>query len=242
MKSVIRKSYEAVMSHSFPMIFAAGLLIAALGSDDVAAFQDANKPSDGSASQSPAASSEIKRSADATEPAQESTPTLGVAVVNLDRVAVALDRVESVQKRLQEKKDELVSRLRLLNEGYQQQVAELMSKYGDQPTDEQKREIAKIQQEAIGNVEEAMKQGRNELSQYEQTLRQEFQDEVRPIAYKVAIDAGFPVVLTSSQVFAYRVGSPQDITERVIQLMRVQSPSRPHASLPELSTPPTKKR
>lgn len=181
-----------------------------------------------------------------TEPLESAsagtTSMLGVAVVNLDRVAEALNRVEPVQKRMEEKKVELVNRLRLLNEGYQREISELMSKYGSEPTLEERREIAERQQAAIKSVEEAMKQGRNELSQYEQTLRQEFQDEVRPIAFQIAIDAGYPVVLTSSQVFAYRVGSPQDITERVIKHMRVQSPSQPSAALPELSTSPTKKR
>lgn len=169
-------------------------------------------------------------------------PALGVAVINLDRVAAELNRVEPIQAELKAKKEELVSRLQLLNAGFQEEIGELQEKYGDAPTAEQRSQIEERQQEAIRSVEEAMKQGRNELSKLEQSLRREFQDEVRPIAYQIAVDAGFPVVMTSNQVFAYRVGSPQDITERVIKYMRVQSPSQPNAALPKLSTPPNKTR
>lgn len=160
-----------------------------------------------------------------------------VAIIDLNRVAVRLERISGFQASLEARRRELEGNIQLLDDGYKTEIDEIVERYGNSPDEKQQAEIDRKRQQRLLSVNQAKLQAQQQLNAYEEKIRAEFMDEVRPIAYEVAHDYGFSVVLTVPQVYAFRVGSEQDITDRVVERVRLKSPSQPAKDLPRLASP-----
>lgn len=172
----------------------------------------------------------------------ERQPTLikaqgNAAVLDLNRVAIGLDRISGFESRLKVKHKELESQIQLLEDGYEEELEDLKRDSSEMDEQVLAALIAEKEQERDLNLAEARRQAAQKLLQFEEVVKREFMVEVRPIAFQVALDNGFGVVLTKPQVFAFQVGSQVDITDRVIAQMKATNPSQPNSSLPQLASP-----
>lgn len=181
--------------------------------------------------------SDLQESHLPTQDSSSSTAAGGPAIVDLNRVAIGLDRIEGFETRIKARKEELESQIKLLDDAYEQEVNDLKNAAGEQPTAELEDQIAAKERERLININEARRQAAQQLRQFEDQVKREFMDEIRPIAFDVANEAGFTVVFTVPQVYAFKVDSPSDITKRVIDRVRVAQPSQPSSDLPRLAAP-----
>lgn len=186
--------------------------------DDTAASRDETKPN----SAALAASGDV---------------VIGVAVIDLNRVAIGLGKLPVFEKEITEHRKFLEEQVRMVDAKYVEDIKTLEQAVATGGTKAQNEELILKKQERQVAFTEAKREAGSRLNEFEQSVKRRFMDEVRPIAYDVAQRNGFGIVLTVPQVFAFRVDSNQDITERVIDRMRANNPQKPAADLPRLATP-----
>lgn len=170
-------------------------------------------------------------------PESAGTPLLNVAVVDVNTVALKVGSLDEMQASVNAKKQEIQDRLAVLNEGYTKGLLDAQKRYGTTPSEEQNKELTDLTNQYTAGAIKAQQQAQLELSQHENQLKLHFLNSIRPIAYQVATEHGFEVVLTTQQVFA--AGPDSDLTEHVVK--RILSQKTTTGELPtEISQDPSR--
>ncbi|MBW3538961.1 MAG: OmpH family outer membrane protein [Planctomycetes bacterium] len=139
----------------------------------------------------------------------------GVAVIDLDAVLKRLGREPELNEQLELKR-------KLVNDGVAQLQKQLVEEFlakqkeiGENPTDEQKRELATMYQRFQSQEFDAKRKAQQEVAEYRNTLVQKFREEVKPVAREAAAAKGLSVVLTKIDI-VYVHDPAVDITDEVV--------------------------
>jgi Skp family chaperone for outer membrane proteins len=149
----------------------------------------------------------------------------GVAVLDLDAVAVALGREKSINDQVQAYASEQETRLKSLQQSLQQQVTEAGGKLAADASDQDKRKVAEMVGSARTQLAGELAKARREAVQLRRKLVHDLAVEVEPVARRVADARGMQIVMLK-QPSLLVVGPGADITDAVIDDMQTQSTTK----------------
>ncbi len=142
----------------------------------------------------------------------------GVAVIDIDEVARQLGVEEKVRVDLQTMQDNLNAELKRSQETMQKQMEGVEKKAGENPTDDQKRQIIATNQQLNDEFNRLKAQAQNTLGQERVRLINEFRNRLQPIALKAAQEQGFEVVLMKVTPPVFTYAQSVDITQATTKL------------------------
>lgn len=164
-----------------------------------------------------------------------SAQTGGVAVLDIDAVARQLGVEEKVRVDLIGMQNSLNQELQRTQSALQNQMMGVERAAGENPTEEQRRQIVATNQQLNSEFNRLKSQAQNTLAQERVRLINEFRIQLEPIALKAARAKGMDVVLmkVTPPVFAYT--AEVDITEDTAKLaeeagMKVEVTAAPAAA------------
>lgn len=144
--------------------------------------------------------------------------TAGVAVVDLDRIAVALGWQQSFQDAMQQKERELNLQIEQAKSSLEGELKGLQDGFGINLTDEQKVQLNQYTMQANAQIQNVVGAAQREVANYRGMLVNQFREKVRPQAEKVAKARGLGMILTKSDTIFF-ADPDQDITNAVIDAM-----------------------
>ena len=157
-----------------------------------------------------------------------------VAVVDLDQVAATLGRTELIKSAIEQRKDELNRKVSGAKTSYENQLRATAAKLGEEPSDEQKQQLVKMQQQANKQLTQYAQQAKGNLQQHRAQLLQQFRDEARTVAQQVAKEKGLSMVVTKNDSFVLAYDDAADITREVAQRMRPTGSTTNRVATPPL--------
>ncbi len=143
----------------------------------------------------------------------------GVAVVDLDAVARALERDAVIEQRIGEANRELAAQLEDVAAKLEERLAEQAEEIGEPDSEAARRELQRIQAEARAQLRQTRQRAQALSARYRARVVASFREEVRPYAMELARERGAQAVLASgTQLVWFDAGV--DITDEVIAAMR----------------------
>lgn len=165
----------------------------------------------------------------------------GIAVIDLDVVAKSIGRTQEINETWQVRKNALDQALQKLQASFNEQLAAKKTEFGEEPTEEQMKQLAAMQREATNKLVQAGRKAQADLDQYRQQMIANFRAEVRPFAQQVASDKGLGVVIPKNEGFLLSIDPAVDITADVISSYAAKRPSpTPAAAAPASTAAATK--
>lgn len=165
----------------------------------------------------------------------------GVAILDIDEVARQLGVEEKVRVDLLNMQNSLNADLQRTQTTMQDQMTRVEKTAGENPTEEQKKQIFATNQQLNEEFNRIKGQAQQTLAQERIRMINDFRSRLEPIALQAAEAVGLEVVLmkVTPPVFAYATGV--DITQATIKLaleagMQVQ-PAAETAPVPAPATP-----
>lgn len=147
------------------------------------------------------------------------TPTspafYGVAVIDLDALAAQLGTLKAIQQVVNDKQGELESNLTTLQTAYQEELSAVLKKQGEKPSDSQKTSTRALMQELSSNVNQYRNQAQKDLVTLRQKLVDDFRNQVKPVARRIALRRGCPIVLSKHDKVLLSFEPEVDITSTV---------------------------
>jgi Skp family chaperone for outer membrane proteins len=165
----------------------------------------------------------------------------GVGVVDLDVVAKRLGRDIEMSNKVQEKLTELNGKLTTLQGSIRRMYEEKQDKQGDDPTDEQVRELQAWQERNEALLQESKRKAEIELSNYRQALIDQFREQAKPVLRDVAAARGLSIVIPKNNALLLSIDPAVEITDDVAAKMPASSISDV-TSPDEDAEPPVKKK
>lgn len=156
-----------------------------------------------------------------------------VAVVDLDAVAKALGKDQTLTKQLQDVNNDINQQLTKIGQSYQQQLKDASDKAGPKPSDQDKKNLQAMQNDAQQKFAAYQQAGANKLRETQAKLADDFRNEVKPFAERFARQKGAGVVMVSTGMILW-MDNQLDITGDVITAMR----AAPAAPAPATSDAP----
>ena len=153
-------------------------------------------------------------------PGASSTASAPVVIVDVDAVARALGRDVAMREQLQSTGEELAGQLRALAQDLKGQFEAERARIGDNPTQQQRENLARIGIEAQARVQQEQAAAQRKAQELQVQLARQIQDEVRPVAGAIARERG--AVVAISTTFVLWAESSTDITGAVIERMKAQ--------------------
>lgn len=168
-----------------------------------------------------------------------SKPQGGIAVVDLDKVAAETGRDRQLAQSLKVAENSLNQQLAKTVENAKGQLEEKQKGYGEEPTEEQKKEFQVLQQSALSQLSQIQNQARIKFAQYKESEIAQYRSELKPIAQEVASKRGLSVVIPKNEGLLLSVDPGVDITDEVIKLVRERhpTPSTTAAAAPATAAP-----
>jgi Skp family chaperone for outer membrane proteins len=170
----------------------------------------------------------------------------GVAVLDIDEVAKQLGVEEKVRVDLLTMQNNLNADLQRTQETMQKQMTGVEKAAGENPTEEQKREIMATNQQLNEEFNRLKAQAQNTLAQERVRMINEFRVRLEPIALKAAQDAGLEVVLMKVTPPVFTYAASVEITQATVKLaleagMQVKAAEVTNAPAPDApaATPAT---
>lgn len=149
----------------------------------------------------------------------------GMAIVDLDGIAKKLGRDQEMNAAIQQRQDAINQQLNDYRTALKQQFEKQKAEFGENPTDEQKQELALFEAKINQRFAQERAKAQNQLAAYQRGLIAEFREEVKPIAQKVAAENGMKVVVPKTDlIFAFQPEA--DITDRVVAAMPASSAAK----------------
>jgi Skp family chaperone for outer membrane proteins len=148
----------------------------------------------------------------------------GVAVIDLDLVAARLGSDRLMAESITRRQATLSQQLAALANSYREQIAE---KKNSAPPAPQKDEVtlATFEQQASQSLGIEKQKAEAQLSAHRAQLVQQFRDQIRPVARKVALERGLSVIVTKNDSVVFDYPGAVDITESVIASFATPAPS-----------------
>jgi Skp family chaperone for outer membrane proteins len=142
----------------------------------------------------------------------------GVAVLDIDEVAKQLGVEEKVRVDLLTMQNNLNADLQRTQETMQKQMTGVEQAAGENPTEEQKREIMATNQQLNEEFNRLKAQAQNTLAQERVRMINEFRVRLEPIALKAAQEAGLEVVLMKVTPPVFTYATSVEITQTTVKL------------------------
>jgi Skp family chaperone for outer membrane proteins len=143
------------------------------------------------------------------------SPKGGVAVLDLDKVASAIGWDTQLNAALKKRGESLDQRLIQKKTHLEKLFEENRSKMGENPTDEQKENLARFQFRANQQLQTDLQASQQQMVQYRGGLIADFRDKLRPVAGKLAEAKGLSIVVLKTDPVFFVVDTA-DITEEII--------------------------
>lgn len=154
---------------------------------------------------------------------QSTEQTGRVAIVDLDSVAAQLGRETAIVKSIKEREASLNQQVAGAKSNYENQLRTTKAKLGEEPTQEQAQQFAKLQQQANQKFKQVTQQAQKNLKQHRAHLLQQFREEAKSVAQQVARERGFSLVVTKNDSIVLAFDETADITSAVAQRMQALS-------------------
>jgi Skp family chaperone for outer membrane proteins len=150
----------------------------------------------------------------------------GMAVVDLDKVAAETGRNRELAQQIQVAGNTLNQQLAKTVENAKGQFEEKRKSYGEEPTEEQQKELAQWTNTANSQLTQIQNQARQKYEQFKQEQIAQFRSEIKPIAQEIAAKRGLSVVIPKNEGLLLSIDPGVDITEDVIKVMREKHPTK----------------
>jgi Skp family chaperone for outer membrane proteins len=148
-----------------------------------------------------------------------SAPNGTVAILDLDAVAKRLGRDVAIADQLKAESETLASQLTKTKTELQSQLDSSAQALGDKPSDADKQKLVELGQSLNARLQSKQQEARQELSQKQVSLIQQFREEVKPVAQKIAAGKGMNTVLLRSDIVVLSADPSVDITDAVVAEM-----------------------
>lgn len=142
----------------------------------------------------------------------------GVAILDIDEVARQLGVEEKVRVDLLNMQNNLNADLQRTQENLQKQMTSVEEGAGENPTDEQKRQILATNQQLNEEFNRLKAHAQNTLAQERVRMINEFRIRLEPIALKAAQEVGLDVVLMKITPPVFTYDKSVDITQATAKL------------------------
>lgn len=142
----------------------------------------------------------------------------GVAILDIDEVARQLGVEEKVRVDLLGMQNNLNADLKRTQETMQKQMSGVEEAAGENPTDEQKRQIVATNQQLNEEFGRLRMQAQNTLAQERARMISEFRIRLEPIALKAAAAQKLDVVLMKVTPPVFTYATSVDITQATVKL------------------------
>jgi len=142
----------------------------------------------------------------------------GVAILDIDEVARQLGVEEKVRVDLLSMQNNLNADLQRTQETMQKQMTGVEEAAGENPTEEQKRQIIATNQQLNEEFNRLKAQAQTTLGQERVRMINEFRIRLEPIALKAAQEAGLEVVLMKVTPPVFTYATSVDITQATTKL------------------------
>jgi Skp family chaperone for outer membrane proteins len=165
----------------------------------------------------------------------ESQVAGAVAVIDLDAIAQRLGSDKQILDSIAKRQTSLSQQLVDLAKSYNAQIAEQKNKLAaeeGQQADEVT--VASWQKQANANLNQVKQQAQAALANHRVQLLQQFRDQIKPAARRVAQQRGLNVIVTKNDSVVFDFTSAADITDAVVDELLA---SAPPAAAPVQQTP-----
>lgn len=157
----------------------------------------------------------------------------GLAVVDLDRIAAETGKNIQMKENFQFQENSVKQQLAQAQQSATSKLKEKVEEFGDEPTDDQKKELAQFTYSANNALGQLKNQAGTKLNQYMQDQVAKFRTEIKPIALEIATKRGLSVVVPKHEGLLLAVNPGVDITDEVIKVYREKkATSAPAAAAP----------
>jgi len=166
----------------------------------------------------------------------------GMAVIDLDHVAKTIGRTQEINDSWQVRKSALDQALQQAQSKFREEIANKKAEFGEQPTDEQKTQLAAMERDATNRLLQAGRKAQADLENFRNQMVAQFRAEIRPFAQQVASSKGLSIVIPKNEGFLLSVDPGVDITNDVISAYQLKkpTPSAAPAAQQAVVTPPAK--
>ena len=141
----------------------------------------------------------------------------GFAIIDLDEVARRTKNDVRLQNALKARENVINQELGNMRSQFQRQVQIKQQEIGTEPTEEQQVQLAQMVNALNVQLNRAQGTAQQTLSNDQVSLIQNFRNQIRPIAVKVALERNFKIVLTRNEAILFAYDESYDITEDVIR-------------------------
>lgn len=151
----------------------------------------------------------------------------GLAVVDLDRIAAETGKNIQMKENFQLQENSVKQQLAQAKQSATTQLKAKIDEFGEEPTDDQKKELAKFSYSANNALGQLQNQAGTKLNQYMQDQVAKFRTEIKPIAMEIATKRGLSVVVPKHEGLLLAVNPGVDITDEVIKAYREKKAATP---------------
>lgn len=151
----------------------------------------------------------------------------GVGVVDLDVVARRLGRDIEMGNAVQERLTSLNSKLTTLQGSLRRLYDEKREKFGDDPTEEQLKELQATEDRMERELLEIKRKSEIELAAYRQALVDQFREQAKPVLREVAAARGLSIVIPKNNGLLLTIDPAVEITDEVAAKMPASSDRDP---------------
>jgi len=170
----------------------------------------------------------------APPPAETGPDTVVVDVV---AVAKALGRDDVFREQMQQVNQRLNEQLQEIQKNLQEQVNAKKAEFGEEPTEEQTQQLQQLAAAANQRLAQARFVAQQRQTQVSGALGNQFRDEIKPIAEKIAGEMGASIaVMNTNNLLWYDTES--DITGKVIDQLRAKQTQTQTQNTEEQATEP----
>jgi Skp family chaperone for outer membrane proteins len=149
-----------------------------------------------------------------------SPPSIQIASCNLDEVAEELGLRQKMDELLSNRQALLKSEVINVQQQLQDAVKKKIEEAGESPTEEQKKQLARLQLEATQRLGQAQTQATQLLNQHRASLIQQIRTKIKIPVDQVAREKGINMVVTEHPDFLIFTSGAADITSDVISAAR----------------------
>lgn len=159
--------------------------------------------------------------------------TGAVAVIDLDAIARRLGTDKQIANSINERQSSLNQQLVELAKSYTQQIEEKKKTLPETEADQGKVKVASWQQQANASLNQIKQKAEIDLQSHRAQLINQFRDQIKPAARKVAQARGLSVIVTKNDGVVFDFASRSDITEDVVnELLATQAAPLSSATAP----------
>ena len=159
-----------------------------------------------------------------------------VAIIDLDEIARRVGSDQQIASAIAQRQSALSKQLVGLAKSYSAQIDEQKKKLtAEEPTNQVT--LATWEQQANANLSQVKQRAEADLRNHRDQLVNQFRDQIKPIARRVAQERGLSVIVTKndSVVFDYTAGA--DITDAVVDALLANAAAKPVAKAPVQESP-----